>query len=472
MAAPQYLLDALGELISARPRYEQAEAFYDGDVPEVFASRRMRMLFADTSYGTNFRVNYSRTPVDALLERTQVQAITGSEPSAVNLLNEVWEDSQLGLEAKTLHKMVYEYGDAYLIGWPNEELPGGVEAYAHSPLNVRVFYDPSRPREKTHAVHAWAEPYRDVSGALREMMRVNLYYPDVVEQWVSYSGTDSATTIRRFDDFGDLLPYEDPEDPGAGAVIENPFGRIPVVHFRNERPYGRPEHADAYGLQNSLNKLMTTMMVSVDFAGYPQRYVLTDSALDSGFPTDGFSPVEDDGTIDTEGSGLSVDSALEAGPGATWLLSGSNVRVGQFEVSETQNFLNAINSLIQQMANVTDIPLHFFQRSGQMPSGESFRLANLPLDSKVEDRHALLGVSWREFFDLCLVLNGMKPSDATVAWLPPSPQTDEDSWKTAQLQLDAGVPSDEVLLERGYMPEQVAEWTDSTGTGSGTAPPS
>lgn len=475
MAAPQYLLDALGALIAARPAYDEAERFYTGETDEVFTSRRLRQLFADDNFANRFRVNYSATPVDVMTEHTQVQAITGSEPSAVALLNRVWEANELGLEAKSLHRMVYEFGDCCVIGWPSEELDGGVELYAHDPRNVRVFYDPQRPRRASHAVHMWTEWGRDAGGNPVSTVRVNLYWPDSVEQWVSRTAaTGAVITGSRAEDLGDLVPYTDPDDPEASSVVDNPFDVLPVIHFRNDRPYGRPEHADAYGPQTMINKLNTTMMVAVDYAGFPQRYVLTDSAMDTGFPADAFSA--DDQPLTTESTGLSPDSQLESGPGSTWLLSGSKLSVGEFTAAETQNFLNAIGSLINQLANVTDIPLHYYNRSGQMPSGESFRQANRPLDAKVEDRHAQLGVSWRSLFDLCLLFNGVKPSDATVAWLPPAPATDKETWETAKLQQEVGVPTDEVLLERGYMPTQVAAWTtpppvaDAPATPTTTAP--
>jgi hypothetical protein len=242
--------------------------------------------------------------------------------------------------------------------------------------------------------------------------------------------------------------------------MENPTpGTMPVFHFRTARPYGRPEHADAYGPQDMINKLNITMMTSVDFAGFPQRYVLTDSALNPDAESDNFGPPPDD-TLSTDAGlpGIDEDSSLRAGPGETWFLSGARLSVGQFQVSETQNFLNATESLIKQMASVTDVPAYYFDKSSAMPSGESFRRAEAPLNKKLEDRLALLGVTWHEFFDYCLMVNNMAPTDAHITWQPPEVFSDLESWQTAQAQQDAGVARVQTLIERGYSQTQAELW--------------
>ena len=91
------------------------------------------------------------------------------------------------------------------------------------------------------------------------------------------------------------------------------------------------------------------------------------------------------------------------------------------------------------MASVTDVPGYYFDRSGQMPSGESFRRAEAPLNKKLDDRLALLNVTWHEFFDYCLALNNQPASDAYLAFDPPEVYSDTESWDTAAAQQTAGV---------------------------------
>jgi hypothetical protein len=464
MPTPAYLTDALDALKLAEPKYEEAHDYYTGEIGEVFSSAKLRELIGPT--GHRYRVNFARTPVDVLLERTTMNAIECSDAGALATLNQVWEDNDLGLEAKDLHRQTYEYGDAYVIGWPNEDLPGGVEAYAHPPGNVRVFYDKQQPRVKSHAIHTWTEYGTGPEGnGLSEGLwqRVALYFPTHVEQWVSENRIDAGSALgaNLIGTDTEFIPYII-EGSGEDGIIENPVpGVVPVFHFRTARPYGRPEHADAFGPQDMINKLNITMMTSVDFAGFPQRYVLTDSALNPDAETDNFGPPPDD-TLTTDGGlpGIDDDSSLKAGPGETWFLSGARLSVGQFQVSETQNFLNATESLIKQMASVTDVPAYYFDKSSAMPSGESFRRAEAPLNKKLDDRLALLGVTWHEFFDYCLQVNNQAPSDAHIAWDPPEVYSDGESWDTAKKQQDAGVGRVQTLIERGYTQEQAEQWDE------------
>src|SRR3546814_17791675 len=59
--------------------------------------------------------------------------------------------------------------------------------------------------------------------------------------------------------------------------VENETGEIPFFHFRTARPYGRPEHKKAYGPQDALTKLVTTMMSTSAFAAFPQTWALPET---------------------------------------------------------------------------------------------------------------------------------------------------------------------------------------------------
>lgn len=458
------LTEALRLMEVAQDAYTEAGNMYDGVVDEVLASEKLRDVLGDDAQ--RFRINYARTPVDVLLERTKIQGWTVSNTQQLAAIEQVWADNELGIEAKDVHLKAFEYGDGYLIAWPEEDdpdFPGKLSVYVHGPQHVRVFYDPEKPRRKRLAVHRFQVqgiPGEDGNGLGEGLwQRVNLYYPDRVEQWVSdrplLTAAGQPFAIKHdstFEHYGE----------GDEWVIPNPVdGVIPVFHFRTARPYGRPEHADAYGPQYAINKLLVSLMGAVDFAAIPQRYVATDSALDGQTaPVDAFAEVVGDtGLIDTEytDDGLSRDSQLGSAPGDTWLLSGRNVRPGQFSAADTKNFVEPMESLIAQMADVTDLPSNRYTRGGQQPSGDSQRMSERPLNNKTNDRHAQFGVTWHEFAEYICLVNNLGETDAQVAWDPPTIDNDEASWKTAQLQLTSGVPWDQAMRERGYSSEWIAE---------------
>ena len=459
------LTEALEEMQLAEPDYVEASDFYNGTVDEVLASQKLRELFGNQ--GSKFRINYARTPVDCLLERTKIQGFTCKDTGQLAAIEATWFDNELGIEAKDVHRRAYEFGDAYLVAWPEDDdpdFPGKVSAYAHDPTHVRVFYDPERPRKKRLAVHKWLETGTGFDGNQlpkgEVYQRVNLYYPDRLEKWVSKEAVLSAAGHRnmiRFD--SEYEEFGDVED-GEQWPIPNPVPDIiPVFHFRTGRPYGRPEHADAYGPQYAINKLLLSLMGAVDHAVLPQRYVTTESAMSGQTSAlDAFDTAV--GEIDTEvnDDGLDPSSTMETGPGNVWLLSGKSVKPGQFAAADSENFIEPMESLVRQMADVTDLPANRYHSGGQQPSGDSQRMSERPLNDKVDDRHAQFGVTWHEFFSYVCEVNGLGATDAQVNWAPPDIATDKDSWETAQLQLKAGVPFDQVMRERGYGSEKIEEW--------------
>ena len=453
------LTAALEQMALAEPAYAQAESMYDGEVDEVLGSKKLRELFGDQ--GKKFRVNYARTPVDVLVERTKIQGWTCEDSQQLAAIEQVWTDNELGIEAKDVSLKAYEYGDSYLIAWPEEDdpdFPGGVSVYQHGPKHVRVFYDEEKPRKKRCAAHRWQVVGTGDNGLGKgTWQRVNLYYPDRIEQWVSKEPVLDA--MGRAIQLRADAEYE-PYDVEGQWPLPNPYGIVPVFHFRTGRPYGRPEHQDAYGPQYGINKLLLSLMGAVDHAVLPQRYALTDSALEQNRPADAFEEAvgPDELTTESTTDGLDNGSSMESGPGNVWLLSGNNVRVGQFSAADSKNFIDPMEALVQQMADVTDLPANRYHRGGQQPSGDSQRMSEVPLNNKAEDRHDQFGVTWHEFAQFICDVHGLGETDAQVAWEPPEHYSDKASWESAKLQLEAGIPFDQVMRERGYSSDVIKDW--------------
>lgn len=456
------LTEALKALKAAEPDYLEAEHFYVGEVDEVLASVKLREMLGDEA--RKFRVNYARTPVDVLMERTKAQGWTCSNSAQLAAIEQAWKDNQLGIEAKDVHLKAYEYGDSYVIGWPEQDDPdfiGNVSSYCHDPKDVRILYDTEKPRKKRLAIHRWEEAGTGPDGnglAVGEVwQRINMYYPDRVERWVSDRPIINAAGTRAF--FNDDATFVHYDNDGDDWVIVNEIEGIPVFHFRTARPYGRPEHADAYGPQYGINKLYVSLMGGVDYAVLPQRYVATESEVDQATPQDAFAEAVGDPLNPEYQSGLSDESSMETGPGNVWLLSGKNVRPGQFDAADSANFTAPMAALIDMLYDVTDMPANRRHGTGgQQPSGDSQRMSEIPLNNKADDRHAQFGVTWHEWAQFVCDVNGLGETDAQVAWAPPEQYNDLASWQAATEQLAAGVPFEQVMRERGYATDVVKTW--------------
>ena len=96
---------------------------------------------------------------------------------------------------------------------------------------------------------------------------MNLYYRDRIERYISRDVQKNSRSMSE----SDFYEYSDNE--GDVWPIENPYDQIPVFHFRSQWPYGRSDLADAYGVQNILNRYVANQLATVDYQVLPQRYV-------------------------------------------------------------------------------------------------------------------------------------------------------------------------------------------------------
>jgi hypothetical protein len=443
------LMHGIAELRETRPGYDRAQIYYDGKVPEVFTSVRLRRALA--ANGIDFNLNFAKTPVNAVTNRLKVASITSPDKATNLLISKIWQDNQLNLELPDLFRRAGEYGDAYLMVLDGEDEQSvlRVEMFYNSPQTVRVIYAEDNPRRKAFTIKKWREgPYQ----------RAELLYDDRTERWTT--GANS-----RGDQPGDWNHWPAEDGDPESWLLDHDWGEQPVFHFRTDRPYGVPEHYGAYGPQNAITKLQATHMGTVDYQGAPQRYALTEtvttdtSDLEPGdFDDDDWPP--NDAGIGPSDSG--DDSSLKAGPGEMWLLRGYK-SVGQFDAANPDVFLDPINFNVRAMAQITDTPLRMFDpQSSSQRSGESYREEDGPFISKVENRQTSYGASLHEAFVFALRRLGIPDPVVTIDWVPARSVSSAEGWQTVKAKIDAGVPRRQALMEAGYRAEQVDAWLAGT----------
>jgi hypothetical protein len=314
------------------------------------------------------------------------------------------------------------------------------------PFTTRVFYDVENPKKKKFAIRSWEEGYGQ-----NKTVRANLYYPDRIERWL-HKGKPSKrkNAEQKWEHFtGDGKPWK----------LTNPFDEIPIFHFRTDRAYGLPDHYNAYGPQLAINKLVTSHLVTVDYQSFPQRYALLDPTADQsmlGADSDPFAP--EDG-INALPEDEDNESQLEADPGALWQLSGMKT-VGQFQAANSDAYLKPFDRYVKALAQVTDTPFHYFDRTGERPpSGENIRQVNESLNSKAAARQTSYGSELRKSVTFALNMLGHDVERVNVIWEPLENVTSLVEWQAINEKQAAGVPMDVTLVEAGYRKDLVAEWT-------------
>lgn len=452
----------LEELSEALPSYHTAHEYYRGDVRERFSSPIARRLMQTAAYRNRF--NFAKRPVDAVADRLEIAGITTTDQGSDEIVQRVWEDNALDLEAPSIMRRACEYGDAYVIVWPAEgddqaldsesSTPDGrtlVNVYYNSPLTTRIVYDAENPRIKSYAIKRWIET---IDGKPRH--RVDLFYPDRIEKYISREQSEG----NRPKDYEQYVDAEGDEWP-----YENPFGEIPVFHFRTDRPYGKPLHEGFYGPQDAINKLIASHLDSVDYQGFPQRYALAAADANSADAAneDDFTDFETD---QQSSPAPDQESQFVSDPGSLWFMRGVN-QVGQFDVADPVVFTGPMVTYLKFGAELTNTPLHRVDPTGDHPSGESLRTAEAPFIKSVRYMQLSFGATWRELVTFALRLAGVDNVSVAIQWAPAQTMEDKDFWEVAEKKIAAGVPKRQVLMEAGYTDAQVTEWLDTTSNGQG-----
>lgn len=421
----------MDQIIAKREGYNQADAYYQGVNPEIFANQRWFRLFRNEK--SDFRFNFSKTVVDSVLNRLEIEQIETTTVEADNYINRVWEQGDLQLDINEIHKNALVYGDCYAIVWPDAS--GNLAIDYNSPLNTTIVYDQENPRIKSFATKMW----QLVDASNRKIIRINMYYPDRIE---------------KYEGLGDIEFINGVPNLSLVETVINPWNEIPVFHFRTNKPYGRPEHADAFGPQDAINKLISTHMYTVDYQGAPQRYALSNGG--NAAEMDDFS--EDDTARENIGS-------LQNGPGQLWYLQGV-ASVGQFPAADPKTFTDPVNEFVADMAAITSTPIHYFSSTTYLPSGQALRVAEAPLFKKVLNRQLAFGSTWRDLFKFMLRIEGIV-AEVEIDWRSPETIDSLDNWDIAVRKKSVGVPLEQILLELGYDPEIAKIIADASATAGG-----
>jgi hypothetical protein len=407
-----------------RNHYLTAEAYYEGTQAEIFPNQRWYSLITNTA--NDFRFNFARTVVDSVLNRLEIANITANTEAANKKIKDVWQMNDLQIDADEIHRRALVFGDCYSIVWT--DINGNITVDYNSPLTTIMIYEDENPRIKKFAAKLWQT--EDPNDHTKKIARLNMYYPDRIEKFEMAGEIENVVSAGGFN----LID-----------VVENPWGEVPVFHFRTTKQYGRPEHADAFGPQDAINKLIVTHMNTVDYQGAPQRYALSGGGNSSEF--------ED---FDEEGTAADNLGSLKNGPGELWYLKGVS-QVGEFSPADHKVFTEPVKDFVRSMASITNTPLHYFEKTGNVPSGESLRTAEAPLLKKVEDRQITFGSTWTDMFRFILKVDNEAEPNVQIDWHAVESMDSLDAWEVAVKKRVVGVTLEQVLIEMGYDLESARE---------------
>lgn len=420
---------ALGQFGARAAAYRLYQEYYGGQHRLAFATDKFRSAF-----GTLFRafsLNLCPKVVDSCANRlslTGFGAEEGGEQAAAAAWA-IWQANRMDLRSGEVHTEALTAGDAYVIVWPDRD-GGQPVIYPNDGAAMTVRYDQENPGRILWAAKAWTLEAPD------GRLRLNLYYPDRIEKYITRSKADALP-----DNSNGFEPFEAPGEPWP---LENPYGAVPVFHFANRSRTGRfgvSELSDVIPIQDALNKTVADMLVAGEFVALPQRWATgleTDIDEATGKPKAPFIP----------------------GADRLWTTEGVETKFGQFEAASLDGFLKEKSDFAKDIGSVSSTPIHFLiPPTGDWPSGESLKTAESEFTAKVKRRQLAFGNVWENVMSFALQVanQGGKGVRLSAMWTDPAPRSERDQADVAVLKSQVGVSDAQLQREMGYTEEEIAQ---------------
>jgi len=355
-------------IMAKNPVYNRYWLFYDGDHPKTFMTKRLMKLFKDID--VNFTENWCAVVVDSMLERINLNGFkVVDDEETTKLIEDVWNEVEFKFEVEEIHEMALVTGEGFLIVWGDKE--GKIQAYANDSRHCHAFYYGDNPRVMRYAAKVWQAGGRYF---------MTLYYPDRLEYYIS---KDEAKKTKKASGFIPIIKdgFENPSP--------NPFGKIPVFHFRTSRRIVKSELKSAIDSQNVINKSLNDMMASQEFQSAPQKYIISNAPM----------------------------GKLTISPDNIWNLSagedgGQNTQVGQFDAAKPDGFIMVMDRSANVISATTRTPKHYFFSNQGFPSGEALYVMESPLNNKCQDRIDRFSPTWKKA--VAFILNVLNPNDGDM----------------------------------------------------------
>lgn len=399
--------------------YRVYREYYDGDHDTQLTARMRRYL--QIKMGEEFNANYCPIVVDALADRLDVQGFEAGEQGAA--LWEWWQANAMDRTQGQTHTAAIRDGDAYLlISWDNERtIPLFTLELAYDGTEgVKLHYDPENRSSILFASKRWRVEQGQDAGDQR---RMNLYYPDRIEKYVSYAGMDEGHWMEHHEE-GEEWPI--PWVDGAGA----PLG-VPFAHFKNRDQgysFGQSGLKSVIPLQNALNKSIIDLLAAADTTGFRLYYATGDKF-------EGYDIV----------------------PGTFIVSEKAEAAVGAIEGEDLTKLIKLKDSFAMEIARVSRTPLSYFQISGQRAAEGTLQQEEQPLVSKARTLQTSFGAVWAGAMAFARRLHNTygeggldEGQDIEAIWADPQTRNEKAHLESLKIKADLGVPWERIMVECGY----------------------
>lgn len=442
------LEQAITEILKHAPEYQKAYRYWRGKQDEVFASPNLRAQLYQPNQG-RYDVSIGKRVVSAVTDRLEVTSVDTENDAMSGDLESLQISNHMDIKQPDLFQKAVTYGDMYVTVWPEPGDDSEVEIVLRSPEVMRAFYDDENEDKLLYVGLTWLP--RD------KRRRVTLFYDDRIERYISKSKEGGTTSTKA----KDYMPYTPDANDPEGWYEPHDYGRPPVFHFRTATPYGISELEDVYGAQNLLTKQIVTLAAATEGYGWPLRAALSkagtlgDRSAASGW--DDQQNVSASSQLNARQHGPNI----RTNPGDILKLHDTDALVS-LPPADVNNFVQPIEMALTLVNTVSGKNVYSHNATRADASGVAQQERDRPLVKIVQAYQRLFGAALKDMYEFSLLVRGHTDAVVTLAWSEAQLVDDVQSATTATAKQAAGVPQDETLIEMGYLPAQVEEWSKGT----------
>jgi hypothetical protein len=431
---PEAWLDLLNRKLDERVKhYKRYDDYYQGTHPLAFATAKYVEAFG--SLFDSFSDNWCAMVVQAKAERLRVEGIhIGDDIESDKDAWRIWQANELDSDSALNITETLINGYGYMIVW------GGADALdentpsitVEDPRQVIVAYVSGSRRKRAAALKRWV----DDDG----YEYANVYLPDGLYKFRSSNKQGSALHVPTNWGFSRWAPRE---TVGEQWPLPNPIGVVPVVEFQNDprvRTGGVSEIRHVIPIQDGINKLVSDLFIASEFSSFRQRWA---TGIDIPKDPETGQPIQ----------------AFEAAVNRVWSTKNDNARFGDFSETNLENYVKAIELLVQHVAAQTATPRHYLFQSGQSPSGDAIKSAETGLVAKVLAKQVHLSERYEDVIRLAFkFLDDPRGDvmDSQLIWADPESRTEGELVDALVKMKSLGVPNEFLWKRWGLSPKDIA----------------
>lgn len=436
-------LRKLGAVLNARRLTQQSprsmadyEALYRGDHPLLFASARFREVFGGLF--AEFSDNFCGVVVDALVERLEIQGFRYPDPKAADFAWRVWQANKMDAESVRGFRESFIKGEVNILVGPGSD-PAIPEVTIEDPLQTVVV---TTGRQRVVAMKRWFDDSSD-------RLHATLYYPDRVEKYESQQAAGWFST--GVDDWVRMVTWQARRVDGEPWPLPHGMGRVPMVPVVNQPDLlgrGDSELKSVAPLQGAINKLVLDMMVAAEFSAFRQRWITG---------------------IDLPKDPETGEEVAPFRPGADSIWTAPPAKVGEqptqfgdFEQTDLEPYVKAIEMVIQHVATQNRIPIHYLLSTNVMPNAESQTAAEAGLVAKAGAKQLDLSDPFEEVNQLVFRQAGERSwasfVDGETIWKDREHRTESQHVDAVAKMAALHVPTEALWEKLGASPQEIKRW--------------